>query len=53
MQDVEPLEVEIAAVHDVVGAGHRYQMIQHIDVVQFSVGNQDEIGFIRLKDARG
>ena len=49
MQDVEPLEVEIAAVHDVVGAGHRHKMVQNVDVVQFSVGNQDKFGNVALE----
>ena len=49
MQDVESLEVEIAAVHDVVGAGHGHKMIQNVDVVQFSVGNQDEFGNVALE----
>ena len=49
MQDVKPREVEITAVHDVVGAGHGHQMIQNIDVVQFSVGNQDEFGNVALE----
>ena len=49
LQDVESPKVEITAVHDVVGAGHGYKMIQDIDVVQFSIGNQDEFGNVALE----
>src|SRR3990170_3186320 len=49
MQGVESLEVEIAAVHHVVGAGHGHKMIQNVDIVQFSVGNQDEFGNVALE----
>ena len=49
MQVVESLEVEIAAIHDVIGAGYRNQMVQDVDIVQFSVGNQDEFGNVALE----
>src|SRR5438270_4301382 len=42
MQHVEPLEVEIAAVHHVNGTGFGEQQVEDIDIVQPSVGDVNE-----------
>ena len=39
---MQALEVEIAAVHHVEGAGLGQQLVEHVDVVQFPVGDVDE-----------
>lgn len=44
MQPVEALEIQVSAIHDIVSPGQRNQAIENIDVVQFPVGDQDEIG---------
>ena len=44
MQRVQPLEVEIAAIHHVEGAGLDEQHVEHVDVVQLAVGDVDEGG---------
>ena len=36
VQAMKPLEVDIASVHDVEGAGLGQQQVQHVDVVQFA-----------------
>ena len=43
---MQPLEVDIAAVHDVEGAGLGYQQVEHIDVVQFAVADVQERGTV-------
>jgi hypothetical protein len=53
MEAVEPLEVEVAAVHDVEGAGLGNQYIEDIDVVQFAVGNVDKTGIAPRKSSSG
>ena len=46
LQGVQPLEVQIAAIHDVDRSGFRHQHIEHIDIVQLAVGDVDEAGNI-------
>ena len=41
---IEPLEVQVAPIHDVEGAGLDKQQVQHIDVVHLAVGDVDEGG---------
>ena len=40
----EPLEIEIAAVHEIVCAGHGNEIIEDVDIVHFPVGNHNELG---------
>ncbi len=42
MQAIQPLEIDVAAIHDVEGAGLRYQQVEDIDIVQLAVGDVDE-----------
>ena len=42
VQAVQPLEVQIAAVHDIEGAGLGQQLVEHVDIVQFPVGDVNE-----------
>src|SRR5437899_7773629 len=42
MQDVEPLEIQIPAIHHVNRTGFRDQQVEDIDVVQLSIGNVNE-----------
>lgn len=41
---MEACEIDVAAVHDVEGAGFQSQWIQGIDIVNFSVGKVDKAG---------
>ena len=41
-EDVEALEIHVAAVHDVERTRLRQNLIQHIDVVHFAVCNADK-----------
>ena len=42
MKQIETLEVEIGAVHDIEGAGLRDEIVEGVDVVDFSLGNLDK-----------
>ncbi len=44
MQGVEPLEVQAAAIHHVVGAWFGDEQLQHIDIVELAVRDMDEGG---------
>ena len=44
VQTMEPVEVDIASVHDVEGAGLGDQQVEDIDVVQFAVADVQECG---------
>jgi hypothetical protein len=44
MQREEPVEVQVATVHDVNGRRLRNQKIECVDIVQFSIGNVDKTG---------
>lgn len=44
VQGVQPLEVEVAAVHDVERASFDVQRVQHVHVVQLAVAEVDERG---------
>jgi hypothetical protein len=43
-EDVETLEIDVAAVHDVDGPGLRQNLVEDVDVMHFSIGNADERG---------
>ena len=42
MQVIKPLEVDIASVHDVEGAGLGQQQVENIDIVQLAVADVEE-----------
>ena len=42
VQLIEPIEVDVAAVHDVESAGLGQQQVQNVDVVQFAVADVKE-----------
>jgi hypothetical protein len=44
IEDIEALEIEIAAIHDIEGAGLGQEQIEHVDLVQFPIRNMDEAG---------
>src|SRR3989338_3267934 len=44
IEAVEPLEVEVAAIHHVESAKLGKEHVEHVDVVQFAVGDVDETG---------
>ena len=44
MEAVEPLEIEVAAIHHVEGARLGNQHVEDVDIVQFAVGDVDELG---------
>ena len=41
-EDVEALEIDVAAIHDVERAGLRQNLVEHVDVVHFAVCNADK-----------
>jgi len=41
---IEPGEIDIASVHQIKRAWLSNQDIENIDIVQFSIGNMDELG---------
>ncbi len=46
---IEPLEIEVAAVHDIVGSGLDLDPVEGMDIVQFSVGNMQKSRDIAVK----
>src|SRR5262245_13515014 len=44
MEPVEPLEVEVSAIHNIEGTRLGDEHIEDVDVVQFAIGNMDETG---------
>ena len=42
MQPIEPLEIDVAPIHDVKGAGFRDQRIENIHIVQLPVADMNE-----------
>ena len=44
MQGMQTLEVEIATVHDVEGAGFWDEQVERVDIVHFAVGDMDKAG---------
>src|SRR5690242_3067321 len=44
VEAIEPLEIQVSAVHDVEGARLGNQHIEDVDVVQFAVGNVNKTG---------
>jgi len=39
MQYVEPGEIHVAPIHDVKSSGFRQQDVEHVDILQFAIGN--------------
>ena len=48
-EDVESLEIDVAAVHDVEGPGLGQNLVEDIDVVHFSIGNADKRGDVAMQ----
>ena len=44
VQNMKPLEIDVATIHDVDRAGLWHQQIEGMDVMQLAVGNVDEAG---------
>ena len=44
MESVQAPEIQVSVIHDVVGTGTRNQVVQGVDIVQFSVRDQNELG---------
>ncbi len=44
MQNVEPFEIQIPAIHDVDGPGFGEQQVEHVDVMPFAIGNVNKAG---------
>src|SRR6516164_378532 len=42
----QPLEIDVAAVHDIEGAGFQQQLVENIDVMHLAVADEDEGGDI-------
>jgi hypothetical protein len=42
MQRMEPVEIDVAAIHHVDGTGLWYQQVEGMDIVQLAVGDVDE-----------
>ena len=41
-EHVEPLEVEIAPVHNVESAGFRYELIEDVDIMELPIAHMDK-----------
>src|SRR6266566_113918 len=48
-EDVEALEIHVAAIHDIEGAGLRQKLVEDIDIVHFAAGNADERGDVAVQ----
>jgi hypothetical protein len=46
VQPMQPLEVEVAAIHHVIGSRFWQEQIEHVDIVHLAVGNMDKAGDI-------
>ena len=44
MESVQEPEIQVSAIHDVVGTGTRNQVVQGVDIVQFPVRDQNKFG---------
>jgi len=44
VEHMQALEVHVGAIHDIEGAGLRHDEIEHLDIVQFSLGNLNKRG---------
>src|SRR5271169_1335510 len=48
-EDVQTLEIHVAAIHDVERAGLRQNLVEDVDVMHFSVGNADKRGDVAVQ----
>ncbi len=48
-EDVEALEIHVAAVHDVERPGLRQDLVEDVDVMHFAIGNADKCGDIAVQ----
>ena len=53
VQAVEPIEVEVAAVHHIVSAGLRHEQVQYVDFVILAVADMDKTGDIAAQIEQG
>ena len=49
VEGVEAVEVEVAAVHDIEGAGFGQEQVKDLDIVQFAIGDVDKRGNTAFK----
>ena len=49
VEGVEAVEVEVAAVHDIEGAGFGQEQVKDLDIVQFPIGDVDKRGNTAFK----
>lgn len=49
VEGVEAAKVQVAAVHDVEGAGLGQEQVEDVDIVQFAIGDVDKRGNIAFK----
>src|ERR1700674_1475778 len=48
-EDIQALEIHVAAIHDVECPGLRQNLVEDIDVVHFAAGNADERGDVAVQ----
>jgi len=48
-ESVQPLEIDVAAIHEVDGPGLRQNLVEDVDVVHFSIGNADKGGDVAVQ----
>jgi len=53
MERVKPGEVQVGAVQDVEGSWFECDLIEHVDVVDFGVGDEDDGGDVALQIEQG
>ena len=42
VQEIEPLEIEVAPVHDIKGPGLRDQLVEHVDIMHATLGYREK-----------
>src|SRR5205807_10126556 len=48
-EDVEALEIHVAAIHDIERSGLRRNLVEDVDVMHFAAGNADKRGDIAMQ----
>ncbi len=41
-QHEQPLEINVAAIHDIEGSSFRHDLVQHVDVMHLAIGNANK-----------
>src|SRR6266566_6354324 len=41
-QPEQPLEIDVAAIHDIEGSRFRHDLVEHVDVMHLAIGNANK-----------